>query len=83
MKKTHIVNLERALRKAQKQGIPVDEGKLVDYLYDNRDNLDKVTRDLNANPKLLESLKVKRLTADDIVANLGEAVAPHRASISV
>ena len=81
MKVTHIRNLERALRKAERQGIPVDEGKLADYLYDHRDDLGKVTKELNNDPSLLEHLKVKRITADEIVENLGKAVEPHRAAI--
>ncbi|MGH9857105.1 MAG: hypothetical protein ACRD4B_04600, partial [Acidobacteriota bacterium] len=82
MKVTHIRNLERALRKAERQGIPVDEGKLVDYLYDHRDDLGKVTKELNNNPSLLKNLHVKRITADEIVENLGKAVEPHRAAIA-
>ena len=81
MKVTHIRNLERALRKAEKQGIAVDEGKLVDYLYDHRNELGKVTKELNNDPSLLANLKVKRITADEIVENLGKAVEPHRATI--
>jgi outer membrane protein OmpA-like peptidoglycan-associated protein len=82
MKVTHIQNLERALRKAERQGIPVDEGKLVDYLYDHRDDLGKVTKELNKDPSLLKNLQVKRITADEIVENLGKAVEPHRAAIA-
>jgi outer membrane protein OmpA-like peptidoglycan-associated protein len=81
MKATHIRNLERALRKAEAQGIPVDEGKLVDYLYDHRTELGKVTKELNSNPALLKELKVKSITADEIVEHLGRAVEPHRAAI--
>ncbi|RPJ39428.1 MAG: hypothetical protein EHM35_02415, partial [Planctomycetaceae bacterium] len=82
MKKTHIQNLERALRKAEKQGIPVDQGKLTDYLYDNRDRLGKVTKELNDDPRLLENLTVRRLTADEIVESVGKALEPHRGTIT-